>query len=273
MDDIHLGMRFKFGHQITDTNILVLFTAAALGLKIAGQAMSAQDVEGNAGEILGLIATWSVLRPGAKHIVLFNADFVAISLCSLLFLPPYAQTPFIALTIAALYFWVRRRGVPELVSAAQIWIAISCYETWGRSFFSIVSTPIIKLESKMVAAIGRLFHLGLESNSIVITAPSGWSVYVAEGCSSFHNLSLAFLIWLSLIKIAGAEPISRATLTALSGGVVMIIGLNGLRIVLMALSEENYNFWHNGQGAGIFSTLALAVIVAPTMFSLRGVRA
>jgi exosortase/archaeosortase family protein len=97
---------------------------------------------------------------------------------------------------------------------------------------------------------------------------AGGSVLIFEGCSSFHNVSLAVLVWLSLVKLAGAE-VTRSKLGTLGVGIVAIILLNVLRILLMTPSEESYVFWHEGNGAILFSCLTLTAIAFPKIISLR----
>ena len=110
------------------------------------------------------------------------------------------------------------------------------------------------------------YNLGLDG--IVLVSQNGWSIFMMEDCSSFHNISLAVLVWLSLIKLGGAKA-TGLTVMALCAGITGIICVNGLRILLMTPSEAAYLFWHNGNGAIIFSCVTLAVIAFPTIASMH----
>ncbi len=222
----------------------------------------------NAGELLAFVAIYSVLKAKIDIVVLSRVDFTIISVCAMFFLLPQRTLPFAGATIAGLYFWRRRPYNARLASAGQLWLAISLYEAWGRMLFNIVSAPLIQLEAFVIAKIGQWIGAGLSLDGIRIYSPSGWFVFILEGCSSFHNASLAVLIWLSLIKLAGAK-VSGSKLVALGVGVLAIICLNVLRLLLMTPSEEAYNFWHGASGAIIFSCLTLGAIAVPTAISLR----
>ena len=114
------------------------------------------------------------------------------------FLFPKQSLPFVGATIAGVYFWRRRPYNAQLASAGQLWLAISVYRLWGRLFFQVVCAPIIEAEVFVIAKAGQLLGFGLSLDGICIISPNGWFVYVMEGCSSFHNASLAVLVWSSL---------------------------------------------------------------------------
>ena len=91
---------------------------------------------------------------------------------------------------------------------------------------------------------------GFTRDGLVITTGGDHGIMIEEGCSAFQNVSLASLIWLSLVKLdtltirprmSGSAPRwRRATVT-----------LNTIRLALMAQSPSMYNFWHNGGGVSI----------------------
>jgi hypothetical protein len=224
--------------------------------------------EVNAGELLAFVALFTVLKSKAAAIRLSRVDLGVISACAMFFLFPKQSLPFAGATIAGVYFWRRRPYNAQLASAGQLWLAISVYRLWGRLFFQIVCEPIIQAEVFVIAKAGQLLGFGLSLDGIRIISPNGWFVYLMDGCSSFHNASLAVLVWLSLVKLAGSR-VSGSKLMALGIGVLAIVCLNALRILLMTPSEEAYLFWHEGSGATLFSCLTLGAIAIPTTLSLR----
>jgi exosortase/archaeosortase family protein len=264
--------------KLTDADVLIfytlaLFTVGGVERFFGAYSQSMQTAvtslfEVNAGELLAFIAVCSVLKSKTRDTVLTRLDFVIISLCSMLFLVPKASPVFAGASIAGFYFWRFREYNPALASAGQLWLAISFYEAWGRALFKIIAAPVIQIEAFIVAKAGQWIGAGLTLDGIRIYAPSGWFVFILEACSSFHNSSLAVLIWLSLIKLAQAK-VTSTKLLALGVGIVTIICLNVTRILLMTPSEEAYHFWHDGTGATIFSCLTLGAITIPTVLSLR----
>jgi hypothetical protein len=267
--------------KLTDADVLLFYTFSLLAVGyiqrfldayLHGAQRSAFEVavtyEVNAGELLAFVAIYSILKSKIDTVRLSRVDFAVISACAMFFLPPNPSLPFVGATIAGLYFWRRHPCNAQLGSAGQLWLAISFYRFWGRHFFQIVSAPIIQAEAFVIAKAGQLFGFGLSLDGIRLYSPNGSFVFILEGCSSFHNASLAVLIWLSLIKLAGAK-VSGSELMALGVGILAIVCLNVLRILLMTPSGEAYLFWHEGSGATIFSCLTLGAIAGPTIISLR----
>jgi exosortase/archaeosortase family protein len=265
---------------LVDSDVLIIYSLALLVIASFQQFSEAMSDTGlapyrvrtlfelNAGELLTLIAVWSVVKSKQRPIVLSKLDLAVVAFCSLFFLTPMPQSsPFLGATLAGMYFWRWRRNT-HLASCGQLWLALSGYEVWGRAFFRIASDPIIRAETAVVAAIGQQLGFDLSLDGEMFRSPNGWSIYILDACSSFHNVSLAILVWLSLLKLSRSK-VTHSALAALAVGVVGIIFLNVFRILLMTLSEQDYRFWHEGNGASVFSCLTLAAIALPTLISLR----
>ncbi|HXW71548.1 MAG TPA: hypothetical protein VEK34_08915 [Methylocella sp.] len=270
--------------RLTDANVLLIFTCALFALSLAQRYFSVILQPGlwteygasithevNAGELLAFLAIVSVLGTARETPRLSKTDLAILSACSLLFLSSKESLPFVGATLAGLYFWRRYPSSQDLSSVGQLWLAISIYRVWGRLIFKIVSAPIVAAEALIIAKAGQWMGYDLTLDGLRINAPSGWFVYILEGCSSFHNISLAGLLWLSLLKLGGAR-VDRSKIFALGIGVFFIICLNATRILLMTPSEEAYHYWHEGSGAAYFSCATLIAIAAPTLFSLRSKR-
>jgi hypothetical protein len=128
----------------------------------------------NAGELLALLAVFSIVKPDKGAIVLSKVDLALLSACALLFVPPAPQRlPFVGAAIIGLYFWLRRPRNISLASVGQVWLALSIFEVWGPVIFRIVSGPIIQLESALVARAGKMLGFGLTLDGILFRAPSG----------------------------------------------------------------------------------------------------
>lgn len=260
-----------------DTDLLLLYTLALFAVGGVPHFLDAYShgvqravtslFDVNAGELLAFVAIYAVVKAKIE-IALSKVDLAIISGCAMFFLLPEPSVPFVGAAIVGLHFWRRRPYNAQLASAGQLWLAISFYKVWGRLFFKIISAPLIQAEAFVIAKAGHLFGFGLSLDGIRITSPNGWFVFIMEGCSSFHNASLAVLVWLSLIKLGGAK-VSCSKLVALGVGILAIICLNAFRILLMTPSKEAFDFWHVGNGAIVFSCLTLGAIAIPTTISLR----
>ena len=274
------GLRIAFADaDLILAYCLAVFVAAVIGKWVGlpaahgvgfGNAFDIADI--NAGEALALGAMVSIALGARQILRLTSSDILVIMAGALFFLPSAPpSSPFIGATAAGLYFWWARRDSTALSSLGQLWIAISAHAAWGPFVFRILSAPILRLETSVIAALGHVAGLGLVVRDAQVAAPSGWSVYILGPCSSFHNLSLAMLVWLSLLKL-GRDRIAAPAWGALFAGAGLIILLNMLRILLMTLSEADYYYWHDGSGRSIFICLTLAAIAWPTVLSRRSTR-
>lgn len=257
--------------KLTDKGVLLFYTFALFVItgfqRFLDRDPTAPMLDANAGEALALIAIFTVLKPDV--VVLSRVDLGVIATCALFFLAPVSQHfVFVGATIAGLYLWLRRSDSAQLTNVAQLWLAIAVYESWGRLFFKLVSAPVIQAEVSIIAKAGSLLGFPLGVDGIRLVSQSGWYIYVLDSCSSFHNASLAGLVWLSLIKLDESK-IRGPQLMALGAAIAGVFFLNVIRILLMTSSREAHYFWHLGFGTIIFSILTLLAVVTPTIISLR----
>ena len=268
-------VRAVFSLNLTDAHVVLLFAFAFLAVD-GFQRFTDAYAQGvfqafasmfNTPEFLALLAIYSVCKSKLQSIILSKFDFGMIAACALSLLLPNQSLPFIGATAAGIYFCRHSPRSVQLASVGQILLAISFYQLWGRLFFKIVSAPIIKAEVSVISKFGQSLGYNFGLDGIILVSPNGWSILMGDDCSSFHNISTAVLVWLSLIKLGGAKA-TGLTVMALCAGITGIICLNGLRILLMTSSEEAYLFWHNGNGAIIFSCVTFTVIAFPTIASI-----
>jgi exosortase/archaeosortase family protein len=101
---------------------------------------------------------------------------------------------------------------------------------------------------------------GFARDDLVISNGGDHSIMIEEGCSAFQNVSLASLIWISLLKLDTLR-MRTAHLWICAAMAVATVALNTVRLALMAQSESMYEFWHNGAGVPIVSTAMLGVML------------
>ncbi|BDV39673.1 hypothetical protein DSM21852_29260 [Methylocystis bryophila] len=259
--------------KLTDANVLLLYSFALF--VIAGVQRFLDDssldalLEFNAGEILALCAIYSLVTAKTGVITLSRIDFAVISACALLMLAPVSQHfAFLGAGLAGLYFVIHYPRRAALAQVGQLWLAIACYESFGRLFFKLVSAPLMQAELSMIALIGPPLGFPVSKDGIRLVSPDGWFIFMLERCSAFHNISLAILMWLSFLKLASAEA-ERPQFAALGIAVLSIFLLNEWRMLLMTPSPTAFYFWHGGAGALLFSCAAFFAVAVPTALSLR----
>jgi len=129
--------------------------------------------------------------------------------------------------------------------------------------------PILtRFDTMLVGFFAELTIRGATWQGDTISVPWDHSIIVAGGCCSFRNVSLATLCWVALTKLERPEwqPLDIGVLVIAAG---FQIGLNVVRIYLMALSDNMYLYWHTGMGAHIFAVTASAGAVLICAFGAR----
>jgi hypothetical protein len=159
--------------------------------------------------------------------------------------------------IVAVRFMPRRDK--RLASIGQLLLALVSYELLGRILFSLVSPWVLSAETVAVHALLSTFGVFTRDNLTIISA-DGHSISIEVPCSAFHNLTLAALVWISLLKFETLE-INRSHLLTLGMMAGVTLVLNTGRIALMAQSYEMYEYWHVGRGMTIVSLAMLSALL------------
>jgi hypothetical protein len=197
--------------------------------------------------------------------VLSRSDLAAIGATALAFALPFRLAAIVPVTAVGLKLAFQRDE--RAASAGQILLAFAFYEWVGPIIFHLVSPLALKAEAVTVFAL--LAPLGgFARDGLVITAPGGHTIFVEEGCSAFHNLSLSTLIWICLVKFdtLAMKAVHYWICAAMAAATV---ALNTLRMALMAQSLAMYQYWHNDAGAPLLTFMMLAVILAICLGGLR----
>lgn len=222
-------------------------------------------VELNVGEMFALAAIVSLVFENAgSPPSLGKADLVILLVGSLAWFVPEQHGIYLGLTVAGGWFLLKRRSDPRLVGIAQIWLALSFYELWGKLIFKCVYQTIEVVEVRLIYQVGRLFYSQLGVNGASLSVRGDWSILILEGCSSFHNLSLAALIWLSILKLADYPATPRA-IRALAVSAALVVAINVGRILAMLPSSGAFHFWHEGTGSTVVALASVLAAVIPVV--------
>jgi len=176
---------------------------------------------------------------------------LAVLLCTIDIVPS-DKIVWIVASAAALYFLVASANDLSLRAAAIVLGALSVNEFWARVVFKLLAFDLLRADTALVGSAMAMTHTGVDWHDNIITMPSGHSVEVLAGCSSFHNLSLALLCWVVVSKLHRPQW-SKRDLAVAGTACLTIITLNVARIYLMALGLDFYMFWHEGAGSQIFA--------------------
>jgi hypothetical protein len=200
-----------------------------------------------------------------------SRDFLIIAaLCLPVFLPT-SRMVWVAATGVAIYLWLASAGDPKLRGAGIVLAALAVQELWGHVFFELVAFPLLRAEAAAVGTLLEAVRPGTVWHDNAIIGPSGFGIVIATGCSSFHNLSLAMLCWLSVGRLRHQDW--RVGDFAIGGaiGLTMIL-FNIARLCLMGWSISLFHYWHDGIGAEIFAVGASLTILLMSLYGSRPAR-
>lgn len=133
---------------------------------------------------------------------------VIAGLCLLLFLP-MARSIWVAAVGIAICLWIFSDDDPKVRAAGIVLAALSVQEFWGDVFFNLVAEPLLHAVTAIVGTLLEAARPGTTWQDNVLTGPDGFGIIIYTGCSSFHNLSLAMLCWLTVSKFRNHNWHSR----------------------------------------------------------------
>lgn len=193
-----------------------------------------------------------------------------VAACALgAFALPLGSASWVALTGLALYLLrdaVALRGCsPSPVHrGAWVLLAITGAMFWGRLLLSSASGPILGADALLV---GRLAGTETVGNTVRFADGAGY-VWIAPGCSSLANISLAILCWVLFAQ-------SRGFGWSLGGvgwcllACLCVVAINVARIGLMVLYREHFDLIHGPTGATVASWLSVAAVLGVCLYGTR----
>lgn len=192
-------------------------------------------------------------------------------LCGLIFIPSSRIIWVTALGLG-IFGWLFNAGDIKLRSAAIVLAALSVQEFWGRIVFKLFALPLLRAETAVVGTILQAIRTGTVWQDNVIIGPGGHGIVVYDGCSSFHNLSVAALCWVTVRSLQHRPWEARDFATGFAVGATMVL-FNVARLCLMAWDANLYQYWHWGAGAQIFAIGASTAILLISLYGSRQRRA
>ncbi|TBW32968.1 hypothetical protein EYW49_21185 [Siculibacillus lacustris] len=177
---------------------------------------------------------------------------------------PISPLTWVGQTGLGLYFLATRPGNPSIRNTFLLLLALCFSSLWSRLIFHFFMEFILEIDAFLVAT---LMNRPWSSN-LVVAADGLTTLQILEGCSSFANMSLAFLGWIIARSWYGTRGFARSILfIAISCAAVVLI--NTTRIGLIALHPEYYQLIHGSVGAGVASLLTSLSIAGISIWGAR----
>lgn len=218
-----------------------------------------------AAELFALAVLGTLAFRFHRESLLTRSDLAMVAIASLAFALPLRSAASVPLTLVGVKLVFG--SDPRVRSFGQILLALSFYEWLGPLIFHLLSPWVLRAETIAVQA--ALAPIGGFSRDGLTISPGGdFRLVIEEGCSAFHNVSLASLIWISLVKLE-TLTLRTAHLWICAAMAAGTVALNTARLALMAQSYPMYEFWHNGAGVPIVSTAMLGAMLIICLGGLR----
>jgi exosortase/archaeosortase family protein len=237
-----------FASAITDRVIMSVTGAGATGAVISTFGISAI--------VWG--ACWFGLASAAraKFERLRASDWVAAALAGLLFLAPFSILAWVGLSALGLYVATTAQKGSGLRQSGWLFVAITVPMFWSPRFFALFSDSVLSIDAALVATIVGTERVG---NTVPLVSGGGF-LYIAPGCSSLANVSLAILCWACFAQLSAR----RLGIVDLLWGVLActaVVALNVTRIALIGIFPQHYEAIHGDPGYTLASYATLAVTV------------
>jgi Transmembrane exosortase (Exosortase_EpsH) len=163
---------------------------------------------------------------------------------------PAQREIWIVATLAAIYIFVTNAKGSYGRAAATVLLALCAQSLWGPVFFSLFALDLLRGDAVLVGTILDATRSGYTWHDNIVET-QGHAIEIYGNCSSFHNVSLSVLCWVTLTKLNRPTWIPTDFIFGAAACVVMI-AVNVARLYVAALSYASYEYWHNGFGAHIF---------------------
>jgi hypothetical protein len=252
------------------TNDILFLAARAPGVPL--EALAHTLASKNVFHYLAWYAVFSLLLSGKGEQSASMLDVaLVLSAASLNLLPAHTGV-WLSMTLAALYVLVRHRDDGSLAAAAAVLLALAVNGYWGPRFFDYFAFYLLRADAALVGTVLAVMQPGIEWKDTIIGWPGGHSVFIYSPCSSFHNISLGLLCWVSITKLVRSSWVRGDPVVALLVCAAVIV-LNATRLYLMALSPEYFDYWHLGMGEQLVAWSTTAIVLLISLWgAARGAR-
>jgi hypothetical protein len=239
---------------------------------LMGRILLGFDSEGWIGVLGGNISVivWFACFAGVSLMLrehreeLRSADLVVGVVFLILVMLPMFALSWVAVTGLSLYILRFANGGFERRRGALILLALTVPMLWSSLIFRFFTVPLLEFDASLAAWI-----LGTDRVSNVFRFADGsGSVVVLPACSSFANISLAFLCWVSITQWV-KHPWSVMDILWSLLACTSVIAVNVIRMSLMGLSPWHHALIHNEWGNMVANFIILGLTVA---FSVVGAR-
>ena len=177
---------------------------------------------------------------------------------------PVAGSSWFGVTALALYIILCTKRSSTRQRGAIILLATSFSMLWSRLLFAFLCKPILDIDATLTAWLKGTPRVG---NMVRFADNSGYLV-IFPGCSSFGNVSLAFLTWVLVSQSVGHRWSVRDIFWCLLACASVVV-VNVSRLSIMATDMNQFAAVHNQWGNAVANVIILILIVSISALSVR----
>ena len=220
---------------------------------------------------LAWYAVLSLLFESDRQIRASATDVGFVLLIAMLNFLSASSVAWVSITAFGIFIVLRSARDSSLAAAAVVLMALALNGLWGPTLFDLFAIQLLQLDAALVGTLLSLTQPGMSWDQTIVGRPDGHSVFIYSPCSSFHNISLGLLCWVSVTKLVRSRWVRSDFLwaSAVAGAVIV---LNASRLYLMALSPEYFTYWHDGFGVVIVNWVTTLVVLAISLWGALGTR-
>jgi hypothetical protein len=177
---------------------------------------------------------------------------------------------FIGFTIFVLACYIFRKTKPgEHSRAASIVLfAISGNTFFSPIFYQLTLPELIHADAFLLGNLLKIIRPDILWSGAVFKSADGMGIALVGACSSFQNISLAFVAYIAIAIYTRNFLVRKDIVFILIIGLLMI-ALNDIRLILTTWNKAYYLYWHDGNGAVIYQNIANLVIVITAVWGVK----
>jgi exosortase/archaeosortase family protein len=209
------------------------------------------------------VIVWAALWIGLSYLLnakqnpVRSADVFVSLVVLLLSIIPSAVPAWLGLTLLASYLILTSGSDTLQRRGAWILFALTIPMCWSRVMFAALSDSLLELEAMLVGTAMGTTQVG---NMVQFADGSGY-MEIWPACSSFANVSLAILCWVTFCQVNGHRA-NRRTLGWCALACTAVVAINVLRISMIGFFPSHYDLLHGPVGYSTAGWLTLIVSVA-----------
>ena len=186
----------------------------------------------------------------------------------LLLLPPSSTLSWVSLAIFCAYYSVQYDQSSPQRAGLLILLFVALRDPLSQLVLTLLATPLLQFDAWAAIAIANIFEEGFQRTGNLLSNPSGFTLAVMTGCSSYHNISYALLAWYALVRSQRYNWTTRVSVDALSLCLLLLL-TNLVRLAVMAQSPDLYELMHHGIGCYLIDSIQVALTFIFVIRSLR----